>query len=396
MEQGLIARIQDALRNDGLDGWLFYSFRGSDPIAENVLGLDRSQIATRRWAYFVPVDGEPQKIVHRIEPRVLDSLPGQVRVYLPWQELHGEMRAAMAGRVRVAMQYSPFNAIPYISRVDAGTVELVRSFGIEVVSSADLVQRFEAVWTAEQLETHQYAAASLREIVDVTFREVGRRIRDGADVDEYSIQELIVEQYGQRGLISSDRPIVAVNAHSADPHYVPGRDQRSPVRKNDFLLIDIWARKPDRHAVYGDITWTGYVGDRVPDRHERIFQVVRQGRDAAIELVVRSHQEGATLHGWEVDDAARQSISSAGFGEFFIHRTGHSIHEEDHGNGANIDNLETRDDRTLLQGTCFSIEPGVYLAGDFGVRSEVDVYLAPKGPLVTGTPVQEHVVPILG
>lgn len=396
MKARLISRIQDALRADGLDGWLFYSFRGSDPIALNILHLDRTQIATRRWAYFVPADGEPQKVVHVIEPRSLDSLPGRKRTYLRWEELHRELRDAMSGARRVAMQYSPLNAIPYISRVDAGTVDLVRSFGIDVVSSADLVQRFEAVWSQTQLESHLYAVGQLREIVDVTFREVKRRLLEGVPADEYAIQEFIWTEYGRRGLVSSDRPIVAVNAHSADPHYAPDREHTAPIGPGDFLLIDIWARQPEDGAVYGDITWTAYLGDPVPDRHERIFQIVRRGRDAAIELVERSRRERRPLRGWEVDDAARASISADGYGDKFIHRTGHSIHTEDHGNGANIDNLETRDDRTLLEGTCFSIEPGVYLEGDFGVRSEVDVYLGSAGPRVTGTPIQTHVIPVLG
>ena len=396
MKDALIKRIQEALRTEGLDGWLFYCFRGSDPISENVLALDRSQLTTRRWSYFVPAEGEPQKVVHAIESWVLDSLPGRKRVYLPWEALHEELKAAMHGAKRVAMQYSPMNAIPYVSRVDAGTVELVRSFGIEVVTSADLVQRFEAVWTADQLETHLYAARNLREIVDEAFSEVGRRIREHISTDEFGIQEFIWDRFRERGLISSDRPIVAVNAHSADPHYVPDQHRTSPIEQGDFLLLDIWAKQPDTGAVYGDITWTGFVGESVPDRHETIFQVVRNGRDAAISRVRDGHSASDPLHGWEVDDAARQSITDAGYGEYFIHRTGHSIHEEDHGNGANIDNLETRDDRKLLEGTCFSIEPGVYLSGDFGVRSEVDVFLSPDGPIVTGTPIQEKVVRILG
>lgn len=396
MNDELITTIQEALRSEGVDGWLFYCFRGSDPISENVLGLDRSQLMTRRWSYFVPAEGEPQKVVHAIESWVLDSLPGRKRVYLRWEALHEELRAAMDGAQRVAMQYSPMNAIPYISRVDAGTVELVRSFGIEVVSSADLVQRFEAVWTDQQLQTHLYAARNLREIIDVAFAEVGRRIRADIPTDEFAIQEFIWARFGERGLISSDRPIVAVNAHSADPHYVPTAQRTAPIGRADFLLLDIWAKKPDTGAVYGDITWTGFVGESTPDRHEAIFQVVRSGRDAAISRVVDAHRDGDSLHGWEVDDAARESIAAAGYGPQFIHRTGHSIHEEDHGNGANIDNLETRDDRKLLEGTCFSIEPGVYLTGEFGVRSEVDVFLGSDGPVVTGGPIQESVIRILG
>jgi Xaa-Pro dipeptidase len=400
MNEKLIEAIQGALAAEGLDGWLFYCFRGSDPIAENILKLDRSQITTRRWAYFVPAVGEPQKIVHIIEPHVLDTLPGVERTYLAWQQLHEHLKASVlsgappSGVGRVAMQYSPLNAIPYISRVDAGTVELVRSFGVEVVSSADLVQVFEAVWSVEQLETHLYAVNHLREIVNVTFSETARRIRDGVATDEFDMQEFIWKQYQERGLISSDRPIVAINANSADPHYLPDEEHRAPVRAGDFMLIDIWAKRPDPGAVYGDITWTGYLGETVPERYETIFQVVRAGRDAAIQLVENRYRE-ETLHGWEVDDAARSSIADAGYGEYFIHRTGHSIHEEDHGNGANIDNLETQDSRRLMIGTCFSIEPGVYLKGDFGVRSEVDVYLSSEGPIVTGTPIQEHVIPIL-
>jgi Xaa-Pro aminopeptidase len=395
MKDALIDDLQKALQEDQLDGWLFYSFRGSDPIAENILGLDRTQLATRRWAYFVPAHGEPQKVLHAIEPHSLDGLPGNERVYLPWQQLHAQLKAAIGGARRVAMQYSPMNAIPYISRVDAGTVELVRSFGVDVVSSADLVQVFEAVWTAEQLDGHLYAARNLREIVDVAFREVGRRMREGVATDEFEIQEFIWSEFASRGLISSDRPIVSVNANSADPHYAPEPDRKSPIREGDFLLLDIWAKRPEAGAVYGDITWTGYVGSEVPARYEEIFQIVRAGRDAAISLVESRHGQGV-LHGWEVDDAARNSIAKAGYGEYFIHRTGHSIHEEDHGNGANIDNLETEDTRRLMIGTCFSIEPGVYLKGDFGVRSEVDVFLGEDGPMVTGGPIQEHVIPVLG
>ncbi len=394
MSRHRIEEIQKALSAEGIDGWLFYSFRGSDPIALNVLGLDRSEIATRRWAYFVPAAGEPQKVVHVIEPHALDRLPGKQRTYLPWQQLHAELESALGDARRIAMQYSPMNAIPYISRVDAGTVELVRSFGIDVVSSADLVQVFEAVWSEEQLESHLYAAHHLREIVDVAFSEVGRRVGDAGETDEYAIQEFIWQQFRSRGLISSDRPIVAVNAHSADPHYAPAEGRTAPIRAGDFLLLDIWAKRPDPGSVYADITWTGFLGPKVPARHEEIFQVVRAGRDAAIDLV-RTRGLSGTLHGWEVDDAARNSIKTAGYGDYFIHRTGHSIHEEDHGNGANIDNLETRDDRRLMRGTCFSIEPGVYLKGEFGVRSEVDVYLAEDGPRVTGGPIQEHVISIL-
>jgi Xaa-Pro dipeptidase len=394
MSAQLIDSLQSALRKEGLDGWLFYSFRGSDPISENILHLDNARLATRRWFYFVPATGSPQKVVHAIESEMLDSLPGEKKIYLPWQQLHLNLRDALGKPKRVAMQYSPMNAIPYISRVDAGTVELIRSFGVEVVSSADLVQIFEAVWTDEQVETHLYAARHMREIVDVAFKEVARRIRENVPTTELDIQEFIWQQYAARDLTSSHRPIVAINAHSADPHYQPDEAHNLPMHQGDFLLLDIWAKRRSSHSVYDDITWTGFIGKDVPAENRNIFNVVRDGRDAAIQFVQQNYP-GQTLFGWQVDDASRQSISRAGFGEFFIHRTGHSIHEEDHGNGANIDNLETQDSRRLMTGTCFSIEPGVYLKGNFGVRSEVNMYLEQSRAVVTGLPIQTHVIPIL-
>jgi Xaa-Pro aminopeptidase len=390
----LVASLQSALRNERLEGWLFYSFRGSDPIAENILRLDNARLATRRWFYFVPANGRPQKIVHAIESAMLDTLPGARRVYLAWQELHRQLQEALAGSRRVAMQYSPLNAIPYISRVDAGTVELIRSFGVDVVSSADLVQVFEAVWTPEQFDSHLFAARHLREIVDAAFREVARRVGERVPTTELDVQEFIWREYAARNLESSHRPIVAVNAHSADPHYQPDSARNAPIGEGDFLLLDIWAKRRTPHAVYDDITWTGFVGKTVPGNVEHIFDVVRNGRDAAIRLVKERYPRD-TLFGWQVDDAARRSIAEAGFGPQFLHRTGHSIHEEDHGNGANIDNLETQDNRRLMRGTCFSIEPGVYLENQFGVRSEVNVYLGEHEAVVTGLPMQERVIPIL-
>jgi len=394
MNDSLVDSIQSALRSEQLDGWLFYSFRGSDAIAESILRLDQARLATRRWFYFVPATGAPQKIVHAIEPEMLDTLPGEKRIYLPWQQIHQRLRDALAGSRRVAMQYSPLNSIPYISRVDAGTVELVRSFGVEVVSSADLVQIFEAVWTPAQLETHLFAARHLREIVDATFKEVARRIRDKVPTTELDIQDFIWKEYEARDLMSSHRPIVAINEHSADPHYQPDIERNLPMHEGDFLLIDIWAKRRVPHSVYDDITWTGHIANTVPTLQQSVFNVVREGRDAAIGLVQNSYPK-QVLFGWQVDDAARRTIAHAGHGNEFIHRTGHNIHEEDHGNGANIDNLETQDNRRLMSGTCFSIEPGVYLKGKFGVRSEVNVFLAESEALVTGLPVQTHVIPIL-
>jgi len=395
MSHAHIESIQKALRQDKLDGWLFYSFRGSDPIAENILKLDHARFTTRRWFYLVPANGSPQKIVHAIEQGTLDSLPGEKRVYLPWQQLHQHLKEALSGIRKVAMQYSPMNTLPYVSRVDAGTVELIRSFGVEVVTSADLVQVFEAVWSAEQLESHLFAAKHMRELVDVIFKEVGRRIRSSVPTTELDIQNFIWDQFAARNMEANHPPIVAINEHSADPHYTPNAEQNLTMKKGDFLLVDMWAKRRTPHAVYDDITWTGFIGETVPDKHQNIFNVVRAGRDAAIKTAQERYPAGGVLYGWQIDDAARQSITGAGYGEYFIHRTGHSIHEEVHGNGANIDNLETQDNRRLMARTCFSIEPGVYLKGTFGVRSEVDMYLSDTEAIVTGQPIQTHVLPIL-
>jgi Xaa-Pro aminopeptidase len=390
-----IESLQKALQQDKLDGWLFYSFRGSDPIAENILRLDSAKFTSRRWFYYVPANGTPQKLVHAIETGTLDSLPGEKHVYLPWQQLHQLLKERLAGAKKVAMQYSPLNAIPYISRVDAGTVELIRSLGVEVVSSADLVQVFEAVWTDEQLESHLYAAKHMREIVDEVTREVRRRVLDNAVVNEVEIQNFIVKQYDRRDLTAHHPPIVAINAHSADPHYAPNLDDNLPMRKGDFLLVDMWSKRRAPHSVYDDITWTYFIGESVPSEHQRIFNIVRDGRDAAIKAAQQRYPTGEVLYGWQIDDEARKSITKAGYGEYFLHRTGHSIHEEVHGNGANIDNLETQDSRRLMARTCFSIEPGVYLKGTFGVRSEVDMYLSENEAIVTGLPIQTEVIPIL-
>jgi len=390
-----IESLQKALQQDKLDGWLFYSFRGSDPIAENILRLDHAKFTTRRWFYFVPAKGTPQKIVHAIETGTLDSLPGDKHVYLPWQQLHQLLKQALSGVKKVAMQYSPMNTIPYISRVDAGTVELIRSFGVDVVSSADMVQVFEAVWTDEQLDSHLYAAKHMREIVDAVAKEVRRRIQENVTVNEVEIQQFIVNEYDRRDLTAGHPPIVAINAHSADPHYAPNLDDNLPMKKGDFLLVDMWSKQRRQHAVYDDITWTYFIGETVPSEHQKIFDVVRNGRDAAIKAAQQRYPTGEVLYGWQIDDEARKSITNAGYGEYFLHRTGHSIHEEVHGNGANIDNLETQDSRRLMARTCFSIEPGVYLKGTFGVRSEVDMYLSEKEAIVTGLPIQTEVIPIL-
>ncbi len=391
-----ISAIQEALRQvDGLDGWLFYDFRGSDPLAYRVLLLDPGRHVTRRWYYWIPTKGDPVKLLHRIEPHILDDLPGVGRFYVSWEQQRILLSELFQGRRRVAMQFSPLNAVPYLSRVDAGTVDLVRSFGIEVVTSADLVQRFEAVWTDEQVESHRYATEALRKIVDETFAHVAGSIIKDRPLTEYGVQQFILSRIHGAGMTTSSAPIAAVGAHSADPHYGPAENGSSVIRRENLLLIDLWAKRTKSGSVYGDITWTGYTGKQIPQKPRDIFEHVRRGRDAALQFVRDRVALGRFPFGWEVDDVCRNVIREAGYSDFFVHRTGHSIGEEVHGNGANIDNLETQDGRRILPRTCFSIEPGIYLPGEFGIRSELDVYISDAEALVFGEPLQTQIVPIL-
>ena len=395
MEEQRLREIQSALQNEKgekgkkLDGWLFYDFRGSDPLAYRILGLDPKELSTRRWYYFIPAVGEPVGIVSTIEPHRLDELPGQKFPFFTWQQHAQRLAEVLRGARRIAMQYSPGNAIPYISRVDAGTIETIRQLGVEVVSSADLVQRFEAVWTADQWQSHVRAAQVVRETVDAAFAY----LRERAPVSEYQVQQFILERFASHGLTTYHPPVVAANRHSADPHYTPTTEQSAVIQSGDFVLIDLWAKEPD--GVYADITWTGFMGSEVPEQYQQIFNLVRDARDAAVVFVKDRVEGGRVFYGHEVDAASRKVITDAGYGEQFFHRTGHSIGEEVHGNGANMDGVETQDTRRVLPYTCFSIEPGIYLAGDFGVRSEVDVYVTERETIVTGDPVQTAVIPIL-
>lgn len=391
-----ILAIQEALRDlQTVDGWLFYDFRGSDPLAYRVLLLDPTQHVTRRWYYWIPTTGNPVKLLHKIEPYVLDELPGQAHHYVSWEQQRTLLASLLRGRRQIAMQYSSFNAVPYLSRVDAGTVELIRSFGLDVVTSADLVQRFEAVWTDEQLESHRYAVATLRSIVDDAFSHVAFCLNHERPLTEYDLQQFILSRMRDAGLTTSSAPIVAVDAHSADPHYSPSESGSSPITRDNLILIDLWAKQTLPGSVYGDITWTGYSGKQVPAKHRMIFDYVRRGRDAALSFVQEKVVAGRFPCGWEVDEICRTTIRETGYGDCFIHRTGHSIGEEVHGNGANIDNLETQDNRRLMPHTCFSIEPGIYLPGEFGIRSELDVYISEREAVVYGLPIQTEVVPLL-
>jgi len=393
MRDERLRELQEALIEEGLDAWLFCDFRGSDPIGRRILGLGEG-LATRRWFYLVAATEPPRGLVSAVEPRVLDDLPGTVHIYRTWQELHAGLRTLLGAARRVAMQYSPRNDVPYIARVDAGTVELVRQCGAEVVSSADLVQRFEAVWNETQYASHCRAARAVRAVVDAAFVEVAQRCRAATACTESDLQRFILDQFTARGLVTHHPPIVAVGPHSADPHYQPPPQGGAPIRPGDFVLIDLWAKEPD--GVYADITWTGYVGSAIPARQAQVFDVVRRARDAGVEAARRAVRAHAHVRGCDVDAAVRAVIADAGFAEHFVHRTGHSIGTEVHGNGANIDGFETPDTRRLLRGTCFSIEPGIYLAGEFGVRSELNVFVDETDVVVTGEPVQTAVVAILG
>lgn len=414
-----VRAIQAALREARLDGWLFYDFRGSDPLAYRILKLDVRGITTRRWFYFIPATGEPVKIVHSIERAKLDQLPGKKLIFLPWQQLRAYLKETLsagaprfdpvrdsprrrdrsigrAGRKRIAMQYSPDNDIPYMSRVDAGTIELIRSFGVEPVSSADLVQQFEAVLSDAQRDSHMEAADKIHRIIMESFDEIARRIRAGTATTEYDIQQFMERRFAEENLTNdNDPPIVAVGANAANPHYQPTREIFAPIKRGDFVLFDVWGKLKKPGAVYADQTWTGYVGESVPAEYTRIFNIVKEARDAAAKFVQESLRAGRIIKGADVDDVSRGIIKRAGYGDQFLHRTGHSIGEEVHGNGANIDNLETRDARRIIPRTTFSIEPGIYLEGKFGVRSEIDVYTTERDAVITGQPIQTEVVAIL-
>jgi Xaa-Pro dipeptidase len=384
--------IQESLRRARLDGWLFYDHHHRDPLAYRILQIAPS-MCTRRWYYMIPSAGEPEKVIHRIERAALAALPGTERVYASWRDQAASLEAILKGKRRVAMQYSPRNAIPYVGLVDAGTVELVRECGVDVVSSADLVQQFEARWSKEALSLHLEAGKAVHEIVRVAFRMIRQAVAGGRTLDEYGLQQEMLRLFDEHGVESAEPPIVAVNVHSGDPHYVPAPSASLPIREGDFVLLDVWAKSRKPGAVYFDITWTGFVGSEAPRRHAEVFEAVKQARDTAVNLAHTALASGRPVCGYEVDDAARRVIIRHGYGEFFIHRTGHSIGQEVHGTGANMDNFETHDGRLLIPGTCFSVEPGIYFR-EFGIRSEVDVYVEDHGVRVTGE-AQQAIVPIL-
>lgn len=384
-----IEEIQSTLRERAIGAWLFYDHHHRDTIAYRILGLPESLMVSRRWFYLVPAQGDPIKLVHRIEPYHLDSLPGTKHIYAARQELLGGLRDLLTGVDEVAMQFSPANMIFTVSVVDAGTVDLIRSFGKTVLSSADLISRFEATWSEDQIRSHFAARDSIDSIMGAAFREIGRRVRNGGTT-EFAIQQWLVEAFRREDLVADAPPIVAVNRNSSDPHYVPTPDHSSPIAEGDFILLDVWGKKKTPGAVYYDISWTGFVGRSLPGRVQEIFGIVKRARDAGIEKVRGTIAAGTKLCGWEADKAARDVIDQAGFGPYLNNRVGHSIGTEVHGNGPNIDNFESRDDREIIPNLCFSIEPGIYLP-DFGLRSEVNMLTRKRSAEVTGN-IQNEVV----
>ena len=382
--------IQAALRERNIDAWLFYDHHHRDPIAYRVLGLPSSLMVTRRWFYLIPAKGEPSKLVHKIEAGHLDSLPGSKRVYSGWQELFEQIKLFLAAYKTIAMQYSPNNLVFTVSLVDAGTMELVRGLGKNVVSAADLIAQFEATWTDEQIQTHFAARDAVDSITTAAFAEIGRRVRNGGTT-EHAMQQWLLEAFQRENLVTDDPPVVAVNANSGNPHYEPHAESSAAIREGDFVLLDIWGKKNTPGAVYYDITWTGYVGKAPSDKQREVFQIVRDARDAGVKTVLDAIDAGQRIAGWQVDRATRDHIKKAGYGDYFIHRTGHSIGTDVHSNGANMDDLEIHDERQILPNSCFSIEPGVYLP-EFGVRSEVNVLVRPNRAEVTGKIQREIVI----
>jgi Xaa-Pro aminopeptidase len=390
-----LASVQAALQSLGMDGWLLYDFRGLNVLARRVVGMPGDAMLSRRWFYFVPARGEPRKLVHRIEPHALDHLPGPQQIYLRWQELEAGVADLVKNARKIAMEYVSRNANPYVSRVDAGTIELVRSCGADIVPSGDLIQLFEACWDDEQWAMHLEAAVHTRSAYDVAFKFIADSVRGQRPIRETDMQKCILDHFAAHGLTADHPPICAVGPHSGDPHYAPGPGSDAPIRAGDFVLIDLWAKLDRPRAVYSDLTWTCFVGKEVPARYTEIFRIVAAARDAAIARVKEAFAKKEPLKGWQVDQAARDVIDKSGYGAYFCHRTGHSIGQEVHGNGANMDNLETREDRRVLPRACFSIEPGIYLP-EFGVRSEVDVFVDAKNEVhVTGGTPQKEIVALL-
>src|SRR5467141_412731 len=391
-----IQAIQAALRENKIEAWLFYDFWKRNEFAQRILELPRHVLNTRRFFYLIPARGEPRKLVHSIERWNLDHLPGEKVIYLSWQSLETGLKKTLSGIKSVAMEYSPGNAIPYISKVDGGTIEMVRKAGVEIVSSMNLAQFFESRWSQEAYYDNLDTAAVLHSIVNKTFLFIGEKVKRKEPLNEYDVQQFMAGRFQDNGLVTMEGPNCSVSANSGNPHYEPTKDLHTDIKAGDFVLLDLWAKKNKPGATYNDITWVGYLGSSVPEKYVKIFEIVRDARDAALNFLKKSFSEKKSVRGCDVDDAARHLITERGYGEYFIHRTGHSITEDLHGSGANMDNLETRDERAVIPETGFSIEPGIYLMGEFGIRSEINVYVSKEYEvIVPGEPRQQEILALL-
>ena len=391
-----IAKVQKTLLEKKIDGWLFYDFRKNNEIACQFLEIHSDKMLTRRFFYWIPQKGHPIKIVHGVERNVLDHLPGESRIYSSWQELQSLLKTVLKDAKQVAMEYSPRNAIPTVSKVDGGTLEMIRELGVEVISSADLIQQHLCVWTEGQLKMHLEAAECLNSIVDKCWELIANKLKQRLSITEQDVQQFILGEFNAQGFLSADPPICAINAHSADPHYCPLGKNHVEIKPGDFILIDLWCKKKAFQAVYADITRVAVAASQPTTKQQQIFNIVKKARDEGTALVQSRFGQGMPLMGWEVDEVCRKVIDSQGYNKYFVHRTGHNIGESDHGMGANIDNYETQDRRLLIRGTCFSIEPGIYLPGEFGVRLEYDIYLPMQGNRIQITGgIQEEIACLL-
>ena len=382
MKKFNLKKVQQILSQLDFDAWLLYDFRGSNELALTMLDIPKKAHLTRRFYYLIPKQGEPKKIANAIETFHFDHLPGKKLPYASYNSLIDNLKSSLTGIKKIAMEYSPMNAIPYVSRVDAGTIEQIRSLGVEIVSSADLITMYNALWTKEQFQENKPVAYALNEIAYKAFDFIKKKILKSQNITEYDVQQFIMGEFKRNKLFTDDPPIIGVNENSANPHYTPSKELHKKINKGDFVLIDLWAKQNNEDAVWADITWVGFVGDFVPEKYTKIFNIVAEARDAAFNLVDSRFKQGKEVRGYEVDAVCRKVIDDAGYGKYFIHRTGHSITTDLHGSGAHMDNFETKDERLILPSTSFSIEPGIYLPGQFGVRTEVDVFITKGGKVM--------------
>lgn len=390
-----LEKIQTALSDIDVDGWFLCNFHNRDPIASRILGIPLDSFSTRRWFYFIPTKGTPSKLVSKVEKKALDSLPGETKDFFSWKQMHAGIKKMLSGKKRIALNYSPMNHIPYVSMVDGGTIDLLKSFGCELVSSADLIQIFDATLTKAAYESHQAAGKKVLKIKNEAFKKIGDAIKNKVKLSEYALQQFIVRRFEEEGLTCENHyPIVGINGHPADPHFEPTVENSTHFKAGDLVLIDLWAKLKERDSIYFDITWCGYIGKKPPKVYNKIFEVVRDARNAAKEYVIKCFDKKKPCYGYKVDDVCRKVITEAGYGNNFIHRTGHSIGTQVHGNGANIDNLETKDERRILPNSCFSLEPGIYIDGELGIRSEINVFVTTEGEVTVYGEEQDQLINI--